>query len=149
MKINNAHLTYCTNIHKNKTWEDAVNSIKKYTINIKNKINPNKRFGIGLCLSFSMSQKLIDIVVLKNFQHWLNKNNLYIFTINGFVFSYFHKKNIKEKIYEPDWSTQERFIYTKNLITILSNLLDTEYGSISTVPICYKKNLKIVKKNTI
>lgn len=146
MKVNNAHLTYCTNIHKNKTLKDTVNNIKKYAINIKNKVSPNNRFGIGLCLSYNMSLQLVDETALNNFKHWLSANNLYIFTINGFVHSYFHKKNIKEKIYEPDWGTVERFIFTKNLITILSNLLDTEYGSISTVPICYKIKIRNRKK---
>lgn len=149
MKIINSHLTYCTNIHKNKTWNDTLKNLKKYTIKIKKKICPNKPFGIGLCLSYEMSTNLLTKTTLENFRVWLCKNNMYVFTINGFVYNYFHKKNIKEKIYEPDWSTLERLDYTKNIITILSNLLTINLGSISTTPICYKKKIENRKKKYI
>jgi len=94
--------------------------------------------GIGLRLSAVAAQHLLQ-QALPFFKKWLQQQQLYVFTINGFPYSNFHHTKVKDQVYKPDWTTNERLIYTTNLIHILSGLMQTgtETG-ISTVPLSYK-----------
>lgn len=146
IKYSKNHLTYCTNIHINTNWEESLHNLNRYTISIKKSIAPNKEFGIGLCLSNTIVDNLITAQNITLFKNWLVFNNMYVLTLNGFVYKHFHKKNIKENIYKPDWSTEERLLYTKKLIHLFSNIITKKNGSISTVPICYKKTMDNYKE---
>jgi hypothetical protein len=145
MNWKGTHLTYCMNIHRGERWIDVSNAINKYSIKIKNYISPDKPFGIGLRLSMKAAKELI--LCIDDFKKYLYKNNLYIFTINGFVYGNFYGKHIKEKVYQPDWSKEERLSYTKLLGKILVKLLPENVdGSISSIPVCYGKT---IPKNSI
>lgn len=156
IKHSKTHITYCTNIHNNVNWEKTLQNLNKYTINIKKNITYNKKFGIGLCLSNTIVNQLIKVENINLFKNWLTYNNMYILTLNGFVYKHFHKKNIKENIYKPDWSTKKRLLFTKKLIHLFSDIMTEKNGSLSTVPIFYKKTIdrykekyKILQKSII
>ena len=71
---------------------------------------------------------------------WLRENNCYVFTINGFPYGEFHGIRVKEDVYSPDWTTDERVEYTKRLFLILSEIAPSDSGgSVSTVPCSYKE----------
>ncbi|MFH1824172.1 MAG: metabolite traffic protein EboE [Candidatus Firestonebacteria bacterium] len=134
------HLTYCLNIHPGETWKENFHSIKKYTTAVKNSISPDKPFGLGLRLSKRAATELITKI--KYFKEYLREHGMYVFTINGFPYGYFHSKPVREKVYQPDWSTQKRLEYTKLLGNILIKLLPEDTtGSISTLPVTYGKIL--------
>ncbi|WP_346882316.1 metabolite traffic protein EboE [uncultured Algibacter sp.] len=136
---NQAHLTYCTNIHPGETWEAVFNSLKEYTVNIKERLTPNKPFGIGLRLSQKSASVLLQDNNLVDFKTWLDSENLYVFTINGFPYGDFHNTVIKDQVHTPDWTTKARLDYTKDLMRILAYLLpEGQEGSVSTSPISYK-----------
>ena len=133
------HLTYCLNIHPGETWQENFASIKQKALKVRQKVSPNKPFGLGLRLSNIAAQELVKPERRKEFQDFLNENDLYVFTINGFPYGKFHSTTVKENVYKPDWSTTERRDYTITLANILTELLDENlYGSISTVPLSYK-----------
>lgn len=140
MKISpNAHLTYCTNIHPGETWDNIFNTLKTYTLAVKEHISPNKPFGIGLRLSNQSAKTLLSGQNLFKFKTWLDQNNLYVFTINGFPYGEFHYTVVKDQVHTPDWTTVNRVNYTKNLIQILAYILPTGIeGGISTSPLSYK-----------
>lgn len=147
---NQTHLTYCTNIHTGETWEEVFDNLKKYTINIKERLSPNNPFGIGLRLSQKSASVLLKVNNLINFKTWLDKYHLYVFTINGFPYGAFHNTVIKDQVHTPDWTTKERVNYTYDLMTILAYLLPENMdGSVSTSPLSYKywfstqKDLKV------
>lgn len=134
-----SHLTYCTNIHTGESWEEVFNSIKKYILPIKQNISSDKPFGIGLRLSDEASKTLIDPTTLQNFKWWLDQNELYVFTMNGFPFGGFHDTEVKDNVHKPDWTSQSRLAYTIRLCNILAYLLPEGLdGGISTSPISYK-----------
>ena len=138
MKLANAHLSYCSNIHPGESWEQTFQNLKTYTTNIRKKIT-TQTFGVGLRLSNEAAKELLTDDNLTKFKTWLKLEKLYVFTINGFPYGTFHHKVIKDQVHHPDWSTTERFNYTKRLITILAELLPENIsGSISTSPITYK-----------
>ncbi|MBJ6366659.1 metabolite traffic protein EboE [Snuella sedimenti] len=134
-----AHLTYCTNIHSGETWEAVFNNLKQYTVNIKKQLTPHEPFGIGLRLSQESASTLLETSNLSTFKAWLKQEDLYVFTINGFPYGAFHNVVIKDQVHTPDWTTTERLQYTKDLMTILAELLpESMDGSVSTSPLSYK-----------
>lgn len=141
MKIGNGgfHLTYCTNIHPGEAWQEVFANLKKYVTELKARLAPNKPFGIGLRLANVAARELLEGDNLTHFQNWLTQENLYVFTLNGFPYGGFHNKVVKDQVYAPDWSKQERLDYTLRLVKILAALLPEGMdGGISTVPLSYK-----------
>lgn len=140
MKLkDNTHLTYCTNIHPGENWKDVFQSLIDYVIPLKEKISPKQPFGIGLRLSNKASMDLIQGKNLQVFKKWLDENNLYVFTMNGFPYGGFHGERVKDKVHYPDWTSIERLAYTLRLARILAFILPENLeGGISTSPISYK-----------
>ena len=130
----NIHFTYCLNIHGGETWPDTLTAIKKHVEQVKQKIAPDKPFGIGLRLSAQAASQLEKAHNLVNFRQYLDGKGMYVFTVNGFPYGNFHNGRIKTDVYRPDWATDERLEYTKQLVRILAALLPNNVsGSISTV----------------
>lgn len=142
MKIENypdCHLTYCSNIHPGEEWEDHFHHLKKHLPELKKRLSPGDPFGVGLRLSAKAASKLMDPGILNLFRDWLKREDLYVFTINGFPYGSFHGERVKDNVYAPDWSSRERLDYTLNLADILSKLLPAGIdGGISTSPVSYK-----------
>ena len=133
------HLTYCSNIHPGETWAEVKQNLETYLPALKKRLSPQSPFGVGLRLSDLASREILEQDQLKTFKTWLESENLYVFTINGFPYGGFHHQVVKDNVYAPDWSTPERLDYTLRLIDILSTLLPEGMdGGISTVPLSYK-----------
>ncbi|MBO3458965.1 metabolite traffic protein EboE [Aetokthonos hydrillicola Thurmond2011] len=140
MKIDkNLHLTYCTNIHPGEEWSQVFTNLKRYIPELKARLTTDKPFGIGLRLADVATRELLQGNTLAEFQLWLKVHNLYVFTLNGFPYGGFHGQVVKDQVYAPDWSKQERLDYTLRLVDILAKLLPAGMdGSISTLPLSYK-----------
>ncbi|WP_033366203.1 metabolite traffic protein EboE [Mastigocladopsis repens] len=142
MKIgtnHNFHLTYCTNIHPGEEWSKVFANLKQYIPALKARLASEKSFGIGLRLADVATRELLQGNALAEFQSWLSEQDLYVFTLNGFPFGGFHWQVVKDQVYTPDWSKQERLDYTLRLVNILAQLLPSDMeGSISTLPLSYK-----------
>jgi hypothetical protein len=133
------HLSYCTNIHPGEDWRSVFAQLKSHLPDLKQRLSPDKPFGIGLRLSARAAEELLKNDQIKEFKKWLDDEALYVFTMNGFPYGSFHGEKVKDDVYKPDWSTKERVEYSSNLIDILAKLLpDGTEGSISTSPISYK-----------
>lgn len=133
------HLTYCTNIHPGERWDAVVTNLKQYLPALKAHLSPEAPFGVGLRLSDQAARELLEGDRLDRFQSWLDDQDLYVFTLNGFPYGSFHGEVIKDRVYEPDWRQQERVEYTKRLARILARLVpEGMQGSISTSPLSYK-----------
>lgn len=142
MKIetnNSFHLTYCTNIHPGEEWSKVFANLKQYIPALKAQLATDKPFGIGLRLADVATRELLQGNALTEFQSWLTDQDLYVFTLNGFPFGGFHRQVVKDQVYAPDWSKQERLDYSLRLVNILAQLLPPgKEGSISTLPLSYK-----------
>ncbi|MDB4142714.1 metabolite traffic protein EboE [Akkermansiaceae bacterium] len=143
MKPNPHHdLAYCTNIHPAESWEETFTVLKNDVLAVRDRVSPNAPFAIGLRLSARAAEELIgpDGVNLRLFKAWLFEENCYVFTINGFPYGSFHGERVKEKVYQPDWSTEARLTYTNNLFIIIAELCSEESGgSVSTLPGSFKE----------
>lgn len=131
-------LTYCTNIHAGGDWEETFTSLKQHLPKIKHSVSPDQAFGLGLRLSNAASLEL-DEGQLQGFKDWLEQQDCYVFTMNGFPFGNFHGEPVKDQVHVPDWTTNERLNYTLRLFKQLDFLAPEgmECG-ISTSPVSYK-----------
>ena len=137
---NQFHITYCTNIHPGETWQVTFDSLQSYVIEVRKKVAEHEPFGIGLRLSNIASEQLGQKNELTVFKDWLERNNLYIVTMNGFPYGNFHKETVKDFVHQPDWTTQDRVVYTKRMFSQLSYLLAAKGSAgISTSPVSYKR----------
>ncbi|MEH1999706.1 MAG: metabolite traffic protein EboE [Nostoc sp.] len=133
------HLTYCSNIHPGESWLEVFANLEKYIPELKSRLSPTEAFGIGLRLADVAAKELLENNNLAQFQAWLSQQDLYVFTLNGFPYGGFHRQVVKDHVYAPDWSTEERVNYTLNLAKILATLLPQGLdGGISTLPLSYK-----------
>ena len=133
------HLSYCTNIHPGESWEKVKESLHTYIPKIKEAVSPDTSFGIGLRLSNQASKDILKENQLEEFKEWLSAQDCYVFTFNGFPYGDFHGQMVKDKVHQPDWTTNERLEYTLRLFNILADLVPKGMdGGISTSPLSYK-----------
>lgn len=139
MKTRYGHLTYCTNIHPGESWDHHFEAIRENVPAVKAIVSPDNAFGIGLRLSHTASLDLVHGDNLPTFRKWLKENNCYVFTMNGFPYGGFHRTKVKDLVHQPDWTTQDRVVYTLRLFEILAELLPANLdGGVSTSPLSYK-----------
>lgn len=134
------HLSYSTNIHRGNSWEETFAGLRNYTLRVRQEVcAQTESFGIGLRLSDQASRELMDGQRLADFRRWLEAQNCYVFTINGFPYGNFHGTRVKEQVYAPDWQSPERLAYTNRLFSLLALLLPHGMdGSVSTLPCSFK-----------
>ncbi len=140
MKLNHGlHLAYCTNIHRGETWAETFETLRVHTLAVRDRVARDKPYAIGLRLGESAARELSDPNVLLTFQRWLDVQNCYVFTINGFPYGRFHGDRVKERVYQPDWTSDDRVDYTNLLFDLLAQLVPIGIaGSVSTVPLSFK-----------
>lgn len=136
---NTVHLTYCLNVHAGESWADTMAAIRDYACPIARQTAGAAPFGLGLRLSAHAAAELLSGNNLDRFKLFLEDQNLYVFTVNGFPYGPFHGRPVKERVYAPDWAQPERADYTLQLARILTALLPEDVdGSISTLPGTYR-----------
>jgi len=132
-----AHLTYCSNIHPGESWSEVRANLARYVPAVRDRVAPGKAFGVGLRLSAQAARELSAPRQLAELRDFLARENLYVFTINGFPYGPFHGTRVKEGVYLPDWRDPERLRYTDELADLMAALLPDDprlEGSVSTVP---------------
>src|SRR5712664_3647287 len=80
------HLAYCTNIHRGEDWAQTFGSLERYTLPVRERVGAGKPYAIGLRLSEQAARELSEAATLLAFEKWLEKNQCYVFTINGFPY---------------------------------------------------------------
>jgi hypothetical protein len=134
------HLTYSTLVHPGDTWAEMWESLITYVPRVKARVAPNRRFGVSLRLSAASAQTLVESpderAKLKRF---LDDNDLYLYTVNAFPFGPFKNQVVKEEVYEPDWRSEARSRYTKNVAEILAEVGSADVNpSIQSPPLGFK-----------
>ncbi|HSK41441.1 MAG TPA: metabolite traffic protein EboE, partial [Arenibaculum sp.] len=143
MKVGEAHLTYCTNIHPGESWAEIEAAVRTWVPRVRRRVVPkgaaDRPFGVGLRLSAMAARELAQPGRLDAFRDLLDREGLYVFTINGFPYGPFHGRPVKEGVYLPDWQDEARLEYTNLLADLLARLLpEGMEGSINTVPGSFK-----------
>jgi hypothetical protein len=140
MKTPYGHLSYCSNIHPGEEWSAHFSVLQRSIPEIKAAVCPNEKMGIGLRLANQASIDLSEKYNFDTFKNWLEANDCYVFTMNGFPYGGFHNVVVKDQVHAPDWTTPERTDYTIRSFGLLAKLLPENFteGGISTSPLSYR-----------
>jgi len=136
---------YCTNIHPAEAWPETMEALRTHVMGVRDRLietgdHPVGRpYPIGLRLSALAARELLQGDELAKFKDWLAENESYVYTINGFPYGSFHGTRVKEKVFQPDWTSPERVAYTRDLFHILADIAPASAGgSVSTLPGSHK-----------
>jgi hypothetical protein len=133
-------LTYSTLVHPGDNWGEIWNSLTTYVPKVKERIAPKKRFGVSLRLAAESAQTLVNNrAEREKLKKFLGDNDMYLYTVNAFPYGPFKGQIVKEKVYEPDWRSEERTQYTINVAEVLADVCpEGSTPSIQTAPLGFK-----------
>ncbi len=143
MRIGEDHLTYSTLVHPGDTWEQMWHSVQTYLPAVKARVSPNDPFGVCLRLSAASAKTLVESPQERaRLRDFLSENDMYVYTANAFVYGNFKNQRIKEQVYEPDWRSEERTEYTKNVASVLADIAPADVSpSIQSAPLGFKERV--------
>lgn len=134
-------LTYCSNVHPAKDLDEAERVLRQ-------SVAPTLRASLGaasLCAGvwwpWDVVRDLEDPSRLRCHRDLLVELGLVPLSLNVFPMGRFHADRVKEAVYEPDWSHEDRLAYTLAAGRCLAELLrDTahEAAVLSTVPLGFR-----------
>jgi hypothetical protein len=138
------HLSYSTLVHPGDTWAEMKASLQTFLPGVKARVSPDQPFGVSLRISASSAKTLTDSpgerAALKQF---LDDNDMYVYTVNAFPYGPFKGDVVMERVYEPDWSTDDRVDYTNSVADILAEVAPENISpSIQTAPLAFAPNVK-------
>jgi hypothetical protein len=134
------HLTYSTLVHPGDDWPQMWDSLITYVPKVKERWAKNHRFGVSLRLSASSANTLAKSKPERDkLKKFLDDNNMYLYTVNAFPYGPFKGTIVKEQVYEPDWRSEERTTYTKNVADVLADVVvEGVSPSIQSAPLGFK-----------
>lgn len=141
MRFPHGHLAYCTNIHPAEDWASTFRALDTHTLRVRDLVAPGLPYAIGLRLSATAAAELLAEDRLARFKDWLAETGTYVCSLNGFPYGDFRAGSfVKRNVFRPDWSDPARLEYTKELFTIISELVPHGIeGSVSTLPGSFKE----------
>ena len=135
------HLAYCTNVHPADDVDGVIAQLQRFAGPVRATLDV-PRLGVGLWLSAAAAGELVSAPAqVRLLQDVIDSQGLEVVTLNGFPYGDFHADVVKLDVYEPDWADERRLIYTRNLASLLAELLpaDAAGGSISTLPFAWRE----------
>ena len=127
-------VSYCTNVHAGEGLSALLSHVNHEIPKVKQLISPESSFGSGLRMGYETVDELSQAPdALGRLKEALNKQDIYVFSVNGFPYGDFAAPQVKASVYEPDWSTEERLDYTLKLARVMAALPGPKLRSISTV----------------
>jgi hypothetical protein len=137
------HLTYSTLVHPGDTWDEMKASLLEYGPAVKRAVSPDRPFAVSLRLSASSAFRLVeDRSEREELRAFLDDESLYLLTVNAFPYGPFKGGLVKERVYEPDWATEDRVRYTIAVAEVIADLVPAEVQpSIQTAPLAFRPNV--------
>jgi hypothetical protein len=137
------HLSYSTLVHAGDTWPEMRASLEEFVPQVKKRVAPDQPFGVSLRLSAAAVAQLTaepgERTWLRTF---LDANDLYVYTVNAFPYGPFKGGPVMERVYEPDWTTDDRVDYTCGVADILAEISPAGvHPSIQTAPLAFAPNV--------
>jgi hypothetical protein len=137
------HLTYSTLVHASDTWPEMRASLAEFVPRVKARVAPDRRFGVSLRLSAASTEELTGRPEEREWlQRFLAEQDLYLYTVNAFPYGPFKGGPVMERVYEPDWTTDERVAYTCAVADVLADTVPDDVSpSIQTAPLAFRPNV--------
>jgi hypothetical protein len=137
------HLSYSTLVHLGDTWAEMNASLREFVPQVKKRISPDAPFAVSLRISASSAKTLTDSPTeRKSLAEFLAAEDLYVYTVNAFPYGPFKGEIVMERVYEPDWTTDDRVNYTNSVADILAEITPKHINpSIQTAPLASSQML--------
>ena len=137
------HLTYSTLVHAGDNWDQMRASVEEFVPKVKRRLGVEGKFGVSLRISGDSQKTLSESAQARSdLKKFLDGEGLYVFTINAFPYGPFKGQRVMERVYEPDWTTNQRVEYTKAIADILVDITDEDTSpSIQTAPLAFAPNV--------
>lgn len=135
------HLAYCTNVHPAEDVDGVIGQLERFAGPVREELGTD-RLGVGLWLAAPAARELVgDDAAVERLRAALERLGLEAVTFNGFPYQGFHDEVVKQRVYVPDWTSEERREFTVALARILARLLpdDVAEGSVSTLPLAWRE----------
>ena len=148
--LNPIHIGYCTNIHPGESWDETFENLKTHVVAVRDGLREDPVTAAAFCDPYPIGLRLSAEAcatlrsqpsALSEFRDWCAEEDMLIYTVNGFPYGQFHNSSVKERVYLPDWSAQDRLDYTIDLFRVLLDLTpDADHPlTVSTVPGSFKR----------
>lgn len=140
LRGNLGHLVYSTLVHPGDTWVEMWASLNRYLPEVKARFSPDAPFGVSMRISRNSADRLTsDPQERARLKDFFRANDMYLVTANAFPYGPFKGERVKEKVYEPDWRTDDRAQYTAMVADILAELAPPEIApTIQSPPLGFK-----------
>jgi hypothetical protein len=121
MRTNRIAPTYCSNVDFGDSWSDVRRALEGPIANVRRRVAPSGRLGIGIRLSARTIRELLAPGPRAELEFVLARDQMYVFKIDA-------------KDERPDWLEHARFAYTCRAGDLLASLVPEGLtGTISTV----------------
>src|SRR6266567_7315880 len=134
------HLTYSTLVHPGDDWDQMSASLATYLPEVKRRVCPNAPFGVSLRLSGVSAARLASSAADRDrLREFLGAQDLYVYTVNAFPQGSFKGGPVMERVYEPDWTSDERVRYTTQVADVLAEIAPSGVEpTIQTMPLAFR-----------
>ncbi|MHC4940575.1 MAG: metabolite traffic protein EboE [Planctomycetota bacterium] len=127
-------LCYSMNVHPGEGMDDVLDALREHVLPLRDRLGVTGRFAVGLRLAARAAAEGAEAL-----RAFLLDHDLVAVTVNAFPYGNFHGERVKEAVYAPDWTTDERVAYTLNVARVLTELNEPGADvSLSTVPVSFK-----------
>ncbi len=139
--MSEARITYCGNVH-------PATDLGAFLATLDDCVGPvaaaaraaGRPFGLGGWWNSDLAARLCeDGAALAAVRQALDRLQVPLWTLNVFPYGDFHAGSVKTAVYEPDWTREERLLYTRQAATAGAALL--QRGAVlplSTLPLGYR-----------
>ena len=134
-------LTYCGNVHAALSVDGFVASLERHAAPVAASArHAGRAFGLGSWWPAPVAHAIAhDPAQRERVRAAMERLGLPLWTLNVFPHGDFHDAVVKTAVYEPDWSTEERLVYTRDCAEAAAAL--SAPGSVvplSTLPLGYR-----------
>lgn len=130
-------LSYNSNLHPAESVDELINTLDEFASEVRRGLGWDE-LGLDLRLGSSAIEECRDPEKLKQLAGSLEHNHISVYTLNAFPLSVFQSTVVKDRAYDPDWTTPLRLNDSLDLIRIAMSLSNHDFMTISTLPGSFK-----------
>jgi sugar phosphate isomerase/epimerase len=134
-------LTYCANVHAAPSLSAQLQTLREHVAPIAAAaVAAGRGFGLGGWWPMDLALQLAgDGRAREQLAAAMAGAGAPLWTLNAFPFGDFHQEVVKTDVYRPDWSEEERLLYTRRCAEVGAALMQPgDVLPVSTLPLGYR-----------
>ncbi|MEQ1631378.1 MAG: metabolite traffic protein EboE [Planctomycetota bacterium] len=140
-RANGPLLTYCGNVHAARSVDEFLAGLAAVAVPVRDAARAAGRpFGLGAWWPAPVAKAIArDEATQQRVRSALHELDLSLWTLNVFPYGDFHEAVVKEAVYAPDWSTEDRLLYTRDCAEAAAALVPSgTVVPLSTLPLGFR-----------